>query len=73
MLSYVPHAEDLEFAMSLAHGSSLAVVETVAFLAGWAGMLEAWKLVTEGPTPPLGPATKEAIERDVSSRARPVA
>jgi hypothetical protein len=54
VLSYVPYPEDLEFAMRLARGSSLAVVETTSFpLYGWAAWLEAWNLVTDEPTRPL--------------------
>lgn len=54
VLAYVPYADDLEFAMHLAHGSSLAVVETSAFpLAGWASRLDAWDLVNDGASPPL--------------------
>jgi hypothetical protein len=64
VLSYVPYAEELEFAMDLARGSSLAVVETRSFpLAGWAARFEAWDLVRNAPTPPLPEAINEVVER----------
>lgn len=64
VLSYVPEAEDLEFATGLARGSSLAVVESVAFpLHGWAAWLEAWNLVTGEPTPALPANTRDVIDR----------
>jgi hypothetical protein len=63
VLSYVPHAEDLEFAMDLARGSSIGAVETIGFpIAGWAAWLNAWNLVTGEPTPPLAKPIKEAID-----------
>jgi hypothetical protein len=68
VLSYVPHAEELEFAMRLARESSLAVVETVTFpLSGWAAWLGAWNLVTDEPTPPLAGTIKAVVDRLVST------
>lgn len=50
--------------MSLARGSSLAVVETVQFpLAGWAAWLEATNLLTGEATQPLPDNLRNAIER----------
>lgn len=64
VLSYVPYAEDLEFAMRRARGSSIAVVETDAFpLAGWAAQLRAWDLAHDRETPPLPAHLAEAVER----------
>lgn len=64
VLSYVPHAEELEFAMRLARESSLAVVETVTFpLSGWAAWLGAWNLVADEPTPPLAGTIKSVVDR----------
>lgn len=64
VLSYVPRAEELQFAMDLARDSSLAVVETISFpLSGWAAWFEAWNLVDDQPTPPLPEAIKKAVDR----------
>lgn len=64
VLSYVPYAEDLEFAMRLARNSSIAVVETVAFpIGGWAARLGAWNLVANRKTPPLTEAVRDAVDR----------
>ena len=64
VLSYVPLEKELEFAMNLARGSSLAVVETVSFpLRGWASWFGAWDLLRERPTPPLSESTRETVER----------
>lgn len=64
VLSYVPDLENLEFAMRLARGTSLAVVETVALpLAGWAAWFGSWNLVADEPTPPLSPEFKKEVER----------
>lgn len=64
VLAYVPHGEELEFAMNLARNSALAVVETVSFpLLGWASWFEAWDLVRNMPTPPLPETIKEHVER----------
>lgn len=64
VLSYIPHERELEFAMHLARGSSLAVVETVSFpLLGWASWFEAWDLVRDARTPPLPEPVREAVER----------
>lgn len=64
VLSYVPNAKDLEFAMRLARDSSLAVVETVSFpLAGWAAWLGAWDLVRDAPTSPLEDPITDAVKR----------
>lgn len=64
VLSYVPHAKELEFAMSLARGSSLCVVETVSFpLTGWSARLGAMNLVTEETTSPLSDSVNEAVDR----------
>ncbi len=64
VLSYVPYGEDLEFAMRLAKGSSLAVVETVSFpLHGWASWLGATNLVTNAKTPTLSSAVVDAVDR----------
>lgn len=64
VLSYVPHAEELEFAMGLARGSSIGVVETVSFpLSGWAAWLGAWNLVSDEQTPPLPENVKQAVDR----------
>ncbi len=64
VLSYVPHAEELEFAMRLARGSSLAVVETVSFpLIGWAARLGATNLITGETTSPPADPVNEAVDR----------
>lgn len=64
VLSYVPYAEDLEFAIRLARGSSLAVVETVGYpLHGWASRLGALNLLTGRPTPPLTEPTSTLIDQ----------
>lgn len=64
VLSYVPDADDLHFAMGLARKSSLAVVEGSLFpLSGWAAWFEAWNLVANEPTPPLPKKITEAVER----------
>ncbi len=64
VLSYVPHEKELEMAMNLARGSSLAVVETASFpLLGWASWFEAWDLVREETTPPLPESVRECVER----------
>jgi hypothetical protein len=64
VLSYVPHAKDLEFAMSLARRSSLGVVETVSFpLTGWAARLGAINLVTGETTSPLSDPVNDAVDR----------
>jgi hypothetical protein len=64
VLSYVPYADQLDFAMGLARGSSLAVVETVTFpLPGWASWLGAWDLVRDKQTAPLADDLREAVAR----------
>ncbi len=64
VLSYVPFVDDLDFAMGLARGSSLAVVETVSFPAsGWAAWFQALNLVTGVRTPPLAEPIKGAVDR----------
>lgn len=64
VLSYVPCAEELEFAMQHARGSSLAVVETSLFpLVGWAARLGATNLVTGQTTSPLADPVNEAVNR----------
>ena len=64
VLAYVPYADDLEFAMDLAHGSSLAVVETTGFpLDGWAHWLGAWDMVNEVASPPLPDVLADAVDR----------
>lgn len=63
VLSYVPAAEELQFAMALARDSSLGVVETISFpLSGWAAWFEAWNLIDDQPTPPLSEAIRNAVE-----------
>jgi hypothetical protein len=64
VLSYVPDVEELEFATRMAHGSSLAVVETVAFpIAGWASWLGAWNLIADEATPAITDGFRVAVER----------
>lgn len=64
VLSYVPTYDDLEFAAGLAHGSSLAVVESVAYpLYGWAAWFGALNLVTGEPAPDLEKGVREAANR----------
>lgn len=64
VLSYVPQAEDLEFAMNLARNSYLAVVEGSLFpLRGWAAWFEAHDLVGGDTTAPLNPAIREGAKR----------
>jgi len=64
VLSYVPHAEDLQFAMTIARDSSLAVVETVSFpVSGWAAWLGALNLVTGTPTPALPDSLRTTVDR----------
>lgn len=64
VLSYVPDADDLAFAMGLARGSSIAVVESVAFpVSGWASSVGAVNLATGEPTPPLPDAVAQAVDR----------
>lgn len=64
VLSYVPEAEDLHFAMGLARNSELAVVEGGLFpLQGWAAWYEAQDLVRDQPTPPLPDEIREAVDR----------
>lgn len=64
VLSYVPYAKELAFAMQLARNSSIAVVETISFpLAGWAARLGAWDLFEERTTPPLPDSIGEVVDR----------
>lgn len=64
VLSYVPEAEDLLFAMGLARNADLAVVEGGLFpLQGWAAWYEAYDLVRDEPTPPLPDPIREAVDR----------
>jgi len=64
VLSYVPGIDELAFAMRLARGSSLAVVETPSFpLGGWAAQLGALDLVTGEKTPSLPDAINDAVEK----------
>lgn len=64
VLAYVPHAEDLEFAMRLAQNSSLGVVETVSFpLGGWAAWVGALNLTTGEVTSPMSSVVTDAVER----------
>ncbi|MGA3541868.1 hypothetical protein ACK8GE_21565 [Micromonosporaceae bacterium DT194] len=47
MLSYVPYEKELDFAIGLARGSALCVVETAARpVAGWAASVGAVNLIT---------------------------
>ncbi|MGH9285334.1 MAG: hypothetical protein ACRD0M_06630 [Acidimicrobiales bacterium] len=64
VLAYVPYVDDLEFAMDLARGSSLAVVETASFpLEGWARWLGAWDLVNDEASAPLPGVLAGAVDR----------
>ena len=64
VLSYVPEAENLHHAMTIARNSSIAVVEGGLFpLNGWAAWMEATDLTTNQPTPPLSGGIREVVER----------
>ena len=64
MLSYVPTYQELQFAVGLAHDSSIAVVESIATpLRGWAAWLGALNLVTGEPTPALEERIGKAVDR----------
>ncbi|MFJ1827375.1 hypothetical protein [Streptomyces sp. NPDC088178] len=65
VLAYVPDARSLDFAMQLAHGSSIAVVESSHFpLGGWALELQAVNLwEPDRPVEDVDARTREAIDR----------
>lgn len=64
VLSYVPDADSLEFAMTHAGSSSICVVEGSLFrMTGWAARLEATDLVNGESTPALSDEMLKALDR----------
>ncbi len=64
VISFVPHGRELDYAMNLAHRSSIVVIETVSFpLKGWAAASGAINLLTSEVTPPPPEPLAAALER----------
>lgn len=64
VLAYRPDAREFELAESLAHGSSLCVIEGYGFpVRGWAARVGAFDIVSGSETAGIDPARAEYVDR----------
>lgn len=64
VLSYVPHGEDLEYALGIARNAAIDVVETVSCpVGGWAAEVGALNLFTGQATAPHTDRVQELLKR----------